>query len=1102
MDLIKRAGDVMPPLEPIIDASFRALAQAVPVLVWSARADGSLDFYNAAWRERVAQSEGPNGDDWTATVDPSQMPQLRALRDAANLDGTPYELTLRLKERDGTYRAQRVQAFPEVAPGGSVVRWHHVALELADEGLQPPLSGSEAHRARDVAYHTPGLLFTQDAQGHVTFVNERWISVIGCMKSELLGNGWYAFMHADDRERVRLQWPAHASSGEPYKSQWRLRRVDGTYRWIEIRAEAQRSADGSIGRWYGVGVDIDEQRRALDALEFLVESGASIAGEQDIMKMLGSLAQASLAGVADISIFDLLDEGDGMRLVVAAPEVSPEAVALVRAYGPPDSASDHPIAQAIARRESIVVSSVDDRYTAAHVADDERRRTWHTVAIHSFLSVPIIISGKAIGALTLLRTLTGTPFQSSDIRILEDIARRAAVAIENVRLNVAARRESLDRLEQFRRIADLSPQFMWTADASGRIDWWNKRWYEFSGQSEKEALGFGSGALLHPSDRQAVTARWAHALATGEPFDAEYRVCGADGAYRWFLGRAVAERDLSSAVVKWYGSTADIHESRRAARTMSVFADLGEALSETLGLDATLNAILDIVVPAYADWAYISLVDTAGELRIAAAVHTEIDKQKALDTVLGKALAGSDARIGSPQVLRSRTPMLVRESDYAEARSYLRADVIDIFESVGFSSVLICPLLVGTVSRGTLVLCMSERTRLFDPDDVPFFQELARRIAPAISNAELYERERRVAKLFQQAALPAELPACRGFQFDAIYEAGLAEALVGGDWYDAFVLLDGRIVLSIGDVAGSGLEAAVIMASVRQAIRGVAQVHADPDLMLEAADRALRSENPDRFVTAFVGVIDPVERTIAYQSAGHPPPLLLRGESECVELRSSGLPLGLRSDDEPSTQSASLGEDSLLVLYTDGLIESTHDLAEGERRLRSAAATVSVTSADRPAKSIHDIVLTEGSRDDVAILTVRIGALAEPQRWVTDTRDDVATGDVRRSVVEAMQSGGLSERALVAAELILAELVANIARYTPGGAELLLEWNGTSPVLHALDRGPGFEFAAKLPQDIYSESGRGLFLITKLSHDFSVARRSGGGSHARVVLKT
>ena len=111
-----------------------------------------------------------------------------------------------------------------------------------------------------------------------------------------------------------------------------------------------------------------------------------------------------------------------------------------------------------------------------------------------------------------------------------------------------------------------------------------------------------------------------------------------------------------------------------------------------------------------------------------------------------------------------------------------------------------------------------------------FLEEVARRSALAIANAQLYAREHRVAEALQAASLPRRLPEIDGIALDAIYVPGRSEAQIGGDWYDAFALADGRIVVSIGDVAGSGLDAAVTMSSMRQIIRGIAQVHADPVL--------------------------------------------------------------------------------------------------------------------------------------------------------------------------------------------------------------------------------------------------------------------------------
>jgi serine phosphatase RsbU (regulator of sigma subunit) len=241
-----------------------------------------------------------------------------------------------------------------------------------------------------------------------------------------------------------------------------------------------------------------------------------------------------------------------------------------------------------------------------------------------------------------------------------------------------------------------------------------------------------------------------------------------------------------------------------------------------------------------------------------------------------------------------------------------------------------------------------------------------------------FAREHRASAAFQQAALPTRLPDVPGMQFGAIYRAAKAEAQVGGDWYDAFRLDDGCIVLSVGDVMGNGLFAAVTMGAVRQALRGAAQILAEPIAILDAADRALRSERPDAIVTAFVAVLDPVTLLLTYASAGHPPPLVRSASGTIVALPGNGLPLGLRSMHpappvEPHT--LHLDDGSLLVLYTDGLIESTRDIEAGEARVREALQQDEVWGGENPAGSIVDYVLDDVV-DDVAVLTIRIDAQA------------------------------------------------------------------------------------------------------------------------------
>jgi hypothetical protein len=345
------------------------------------------------------------------------------------------------------------------------------------------------------------------------------------------------------------------------------------------------------------------------------------------------------------------------------------------------------------------------------------------------------------------------------------------------------------------------------------------------------------------------------------------------------------------------------------------------------------------------------------------------------------------------QVLRSGSSSLVPRVDEAwierVAISPAHAELLRALEP---GSLLTVPLVTGGEMLGALTCGLSRGSAAsYDADDLFFVEELGRRAGTAIQNARLYARERRIAVSLQAASLPRVLPRFEFVRLDAEYRPGKAEATIGGDWYDAFALADGRVAFTVGDVLGNGLQAAITMTKLRQAMQSAAMVDPDPNVMLDVADRTLRGHDPDGYATAIAALYDPRTQVTTLASAGHPGPVLVRADGTNEDYTSPGLLLGLRTADERAVEEIPTPPGSMLVFFTDGLVEATHDFDEGSRRLREALADPAVLRAANPARAIVEAVLRgEEAGDDIAVLTARFAPRALTTERSAGTRSGAA----------------------------------------------------------------------------------------------------------------
>ncbi len=724
-------------------------------------------------------------------------------------------------------------------------------------------------------------------------------------------------------------------------------------------------------------------------------------------------------------------------------------------------------------------------------------------------AVPFIMLSARAGDASAVEGLTRgaddylvKPFSS------EELLARVYAQLNAAEVRARATRELRANEERFRTLAASMPHIVLEGDPRNGVTFLSEAFGAYTGLADAAGYGLGWLSAVHADDVAEARRRWNEALASGGEFSCEFRLRRADGAYRWHVGKALVRVNASGAPERWTGTITDIHDMRRSAQERAFLSEASGILGQSLDLEATLQNLARITVPLFADWCQIDLATAEGGIRTVAVAHRDPVKHALAQRFVGQVHLNPNADRAVPYTMRTGRTDLIEDVAAIAPQAVDDDSDLDVYNRLGLRSAVCVPMVAEGRTLGVVALNYGESERHYTADDVPVLEELGRRAGVAVRRASEFEREHRVAQSFQEASLPLQLPTLRGVAFDAVYVPADSEAQVGGDWYDAMRLADGRVVVSIGDVAGHGLAAAVTMGNMRQIIRGIAQVHADPALMLDAADRALRLEHPDQFVTAFVGVYDPIAGRFGYASAGHPPPMLRRPDGEIELLTDGGLPLGLRNVAKAGGKTVKVDAGSHLVLYTDGLTESARRPAEGEENLRALLREGSILAKRCPAQALKEAVCGSGpAKDDVAILILGVGGAADEaanertiERWRFDALDERAGQSARRAFTEGLRRRSMDAETIGKAEVVFGELLGNVARYAPGTVEVTVDWSGEAPVLHVLDNGPGFHHVPALPRDVYSESGRGLFLISQLSDDFSVARRPERGSHARAVL--
>ncbi|MGH8884452.1 MAG: SpoIIE family protein phosphatase [Egibacteraceae bacterium] len=282
--------------------------------------------------------------------------------------------------------------------------------------------------------------------------------------------------------------------------------------------------------------------------------------------------------------------------------------------------------------------------------------------------------------------------------------------------------------------------------------------------------------------------------------------------------------------------------------------------------------------------------------------------------------------------------------------------------------------LIGRAGRTLGLIQVTDKVEgdFTESDEVVLLQ-LAQLAAVAIENAERYEHERDIAETLQRSLLPAALPRIFGLDLAAAYQPGSRGTQVGGDWYDVFPLDDHRVALAVGDVVGRGIRAAAVMGQLQTAIRAYAIHGLEPADLMGSLDRLVRDMSGSLMATAVYAVLDLASQRLELVSAGHPPPLVVSpGDAPRYLDLDPNLPLGAFADEPYVSSVLGLDPGSLLLLYTDGLVEErSRSLDDGLARL---AQVIDPTepSLDRLCEHLICAMVAAEKADDIALLAARL----------------------------------------------------------------------------------------------------------------------------------
>lgn len=399
-----------------------------------------------------------------------------------------------------------------------------VSINVTDQVLAKNVAHENFLRMKTLADNMPQIVWKADNHGNCYYLNSRWLEYTG----ESTPEKWSHNVHPEDLERTMKLWTVSIETGIFYEVEHRLKRKDGVYEWHLTRGRPDIDSNGIIKRWYGTCTNTEEQIILSHELSI---AHSTVELERQKFETLFHGAPAAMAILK------------GPHFIFERVNTEFSTIFFNREL------IGHPLTHAI------------PEFLQRNDLLEKMREVFNTGVPYSVKEMKSILSNEYVDiTYTRMNTAAGLPYG-------------IYIFATNVTEKVRARKKIQESEIESRTLTEVMPQIIFTAAPNGDITYYNERWYDYTGLPAEEGMGWEWKHAQHPEDLDRVKKIWINSLMTGVPYQAEYRLKGRDGIYRWFLARALPMHDEFGKITKWIGTNTDIHEQKILSQKLETVVD-------------------------------------------------------------------------------------------------------------------------------------------------------------------------------------------------------------------------------------------------------------------------------------------------------------------------------------------------------------------------------------------------------------------------------------------------------------------------------------------------------------------------------------------------